>query len=59
MVRNKDVRGVEEFCKKFTVNEKWLKNINFFKPSSDRTSDEYIMVAKILVLSSFGESLIF
>ena len=27
MIRNRDVHRVEEFCKKFTVNEKWLKEI--------------------------------
>ena len=59
MVRNRDVHGVEEFCKKFTVNEKWLKEIDFLKPSCDITLDQYKMVAKILGLSLFGESLIF
>ena len=52
IVRNRDVNGVEEFCRKFTVNEKWLKEINFFKSSCDITG-QYKMVAKILGLSSF------
>ena len=39
MVRHGNENGVEEFCKKFTVNEKWLKEIDFFKPSCDITSD--------------------
>ena len=48
-----------EFCKKFTVNEKWLKEIDVFKPSSDITSDQYKMVAEMLGLSSFGKYLMF
>ena len=59
MVRNRDVNGMEEFCKKISVNKNWLKEIDFFKTSCDITSDQYEMVAKILGLFSLGESLIF
>ena len=58
MKRNRDVFGVYEFCTKFTLNEKWLKEIDFFKPSCDITLHQYRMVAKILGLS-FEDSLIF
>ena len=61
-----EMKRVEAFCKKFTVNEKWLNEIDFFKPSCDITTDHIMdhtttdkMVAKTLGLSSFGENLIF
>ena len=58
MIRNRDVFGVKEFCEKFKVNEKWLKETDFFKHSCDITLGQYKMVAKILGLS-FEDSLIF
>ena len=39
MVRHGDENGVEALCIKFTVNEKWLNEIDFFKPSYDITTD--------------------
>ena len=58
MVRRGDKNGLEEFCKNFTENEKWLHESDFFKPACGTTKDKYEMVATILELSSFGEKLV-